>query len=177
MASILPHWLWPSLSEVKKLPLPASGPLTANIVIGEFAAGLFARQSADYDALDTKAATLIGAVLVFAGLIFPNLSPANQGEWIVTALLLGVLGYTLVMALAAYRVSLLHGPWTPEVAVGTVNYSATAARVALAVATLRAYLGNYPILQRKAQFVRLSLYSLIPAALLAATLFVVGAFK
>jgi hypothetical protein len=170
--------LWPRPMELAAWPSLPRGPLSASAQVQAYATALLQRQSEDYDALDTKAVTVIAAVLVFAGLVFPNLRPPDSSlHRALVLLLLAFSAYTFSTALGAYRVATLKMPWTPKAALGAINRTATAAQAAQAHAALKAYVTNWPVVERKAQFVKLSVYSLAPLGITVAALFATNGFK
>lgn len=167
--------LWPRLATREPLATLPGGTLNATAEVRGYATDLLTRQAGDYDALDTKAATVIGAVLVFVGLVFPQVHPHHLGQWLVFAGLLGLLVYTMATAIMGYRVSRLRMPWTPDTAVFAMRAVPADADAALAYGALDAYLANKPMVDRKAKFVRLSIYAVGPVAALVVALFFTGA--
>lgn len=80
-------------------------------VVYEHARDRLARQSSSFDALDAKAATIIGAALILIGLVLPDLRLRDAWHWLLGAVFLVSLVYVLLTAFMAYAVKELHvGP-------------------------------------------------------------------
>jgi hypothetical protein len=170
--------VWPrrEAPDVPTTTIPPRYPGTPAVAAAEARANLD-RQHATFDSLDSKAATMIAAVLVVIGLTLPNLTVHGFFATALVVLLAGVVGYSLATALAAYNVQrVATGGWDPATGMRALGEKQEAATAALAAALFHAIANNRPIVARKARLVRRSLLGLAVAPALLAALFLAGSF-
>ena len=172
----LRHAVWPYAQRRQEWP-KAADPGPATPIVLEHARDLLARQSASYDALDGKAATIIGAIFVVLGLVLPNVSARDAVECAAFGFFLAVVAYGLAVSFKAYSVTKLSVGVTPaHVAQATAVPEATV-RGAMAVHLLRNWVANEPAIERKAAFVLRALVALIIAVVPLAILAIAGALR
>lgn len=144
----------------------ATGKDSGTIIVLEHARELLARQSQSYDALDSKAATLIGATLVVLGLVLPNVDADEAIHWAALIVFLVVIAYALLASFAAYSVTKLKVGVSARTLTSAMTRDEGTARAAVTVHLLRKYVENRPAIERKAALVLRGLIALgvaIPA--------------
>lgn len=170
------RFIWPAPAYADALP-PIGAPGFGHVVAGNEAQRMLSQQLRDYDALDSKAATVIGASFVVVALVMPNLRIHTTWQGILFAALAALLAHALLTAVRGYGVSQLHGGVDPESLVRLAQATAPEGAAALGYMTVGAYVFNKPIMVRKGQFLQFSLRSLALALVPLVLLYVADGFS
>lgn len=173
----LRDWLWPVMPVEEPWPERKRNESSGTNIVYEHARDLVSRQGATFDAIDAKAATIIGAILVVLGLVLPNVRAKELPHWIALGAFLLVIGYGLAAAFAAYGPTKLKIGVQPSTLTPAMTKTEEAARIAVALHLLRKYVQNEPAVQRKAAFVLRGLIALAVAIVPLFALSLLGALR
>jgi hypothetical protein len=138
--------------------LVGAGPGAA--VVLEYARAQYSAQTATFDALDNKTATVIAASLVLIGLVLPNFHARGPEQIALAGLFLVVIGYGLVAAFMAYRLRSWHVGVPAQDVLEAMPKEPGIAQGAIGFKLLTAYVVNKATMQRKAAFVQRGLLGL-----------------